>query len=157
MGPSSGRSSGGSRLTVCATTPPITRASPEPSWMPIVYTLSALPSRSLGKESVIMEKAQGLKLASPMPTPMRAAASVTKLRATLLREVITLQTITPAAIRLRRLKRSASAPIGRPNTVYTNAKAIPCSRPTWVSEMCRSCFSGPIRNARICRSAYDSV
>ncbi len=93
------------------------RASPEPIWIPIVYVLSAPPRRSLGKESAIMENAQGLSVASPMPTPIRAAASSKKLRATLLSEVIRLHSTRPTATRLRRLKRSANAPMGRPKNV----------------------------------------
>ncbi len=77
----------------------------------------AVLSLSLGKESVIIEKAQGLSAASPTPTPIRATARVTKLRAMLQTEVARLQKTTPMTMMLRRLRRSASAPIGSPNRV----------------------------------------
>jgi hypothetical protein len=63
-----------------------------------------------------MEKAAGERVASPMPTPMRASASVPKLLATLPQLVIRLQAITPAATKLRRLRRSAARPKGIPKT-----------------------------------------
>ena len=73
-----------------------------------------LPRLSLGKLSEIMEMAQGLSVASPMPTLMRARNRCRKFFASPQATVAVDQTAMPAAtIQVRRL-RSASQPSGRP-------------------------------------------
>ena len=53
-------------------TAPIRNAALLPSTIPIEYTAMGLPRRSGGKLSAIIEVAQGLSVASPIPTVMRA-------------------------------------------------------------------------------------
>ena len=51
---------------------PIRVAKPEPKNTPRVNTLVALPSFSFGKRSAMSELADGDKVDSPTPTPIRA-------------------------------------------------------------------------------------
>ena len=64
----------------------------------------------------MIEKAQGLAVASPMPTPMRAAASWPKFCAKPESAVIADQTERPIVIRRPRYHMSASRPSGMPNS-----------------------------------------
>ena len=62
-----------------------------------------------------MEWAAGLQPASPMPTPMRAAANCQKFMAKPDRAVMPLHTARDKPIRLRRFQRSAISARGMPN------------------------------------------
>jgi len=53
-----------------------------------------------------------------------------------------LQLTIAAMIRLRRLNRSTSRPMGRPISEYNRPKASPSKRLICRSEICRSCLIG---------------
>ena len=69
-----------------------------------------------GKESDSIEKAAGVALDSPTPTPILAAASCPKLWASPETAVIALQKASPSEINVRRVQTSARRPSGMPNT-----------------------------------------
>jgi hypothetical protein len=91
----------------------------------------------------------GVNAASPTPTPILATNTWRNERARPQPMVITPQIATPTEITSLRDQRSAALPMGTPMTEYKTANARPVSRLTWVSEICRSCFTGSINRARI--------
>ena len=69
-----------------------------------------------GNRSEIIDCEAGMVPASPTPTPMRARNSCTKLATAPHAAVMTLKIEIHTTMMLRRLKRSASAAMGIPNT-----------------------------------------
>jgi hypothetical protein len=86
---------------------------------------SAVARRAAGNQSERREYAAGEALASPIPTPMRAAASSGKVRAKPESAVMPLQAASPSAISLRRSQVSARRPSGMPNIAKKTANAVP--------------------------------
>ena len=83
---------------------------------PVMKTAMAVPLRSGGKRSEIMDMAAGPRVASPAPTPIRPRNSVQKDRARPQAAVARLQTVMPAAMMRRRDRASTSRPMGMPKT-----------------------------------------
>ena len=122
----------------------------------MAYTANAEVSRSRGNRSVIIEVAQGLSTASPLPTPTRAASRCQKFCAIPQAAVASDHTDTPAKMIQRRLKRSASAPATRPNTENATANAAPCRIPNCMSLMPRSRLIGSTTSEMMKRSRIES-
>jgi hypothetical protein len=80
-------------------------------------TLKAVASRSLGKQAVINEYAEGESDASPTPTPIRHSSICAKFLASPHMAVKKLQATRPAAMMERRLRVSANRPRGIPQKV----------------------------------------
>ena len=65
------------------------------------------------------------------------------------------QKVAPNAIRLRRLKRSANQPNGKPIALYISANEAPASNPIAVSRIFRSAWISGASWPTICRSMNE--
>ena len=88
---------------------------------------------------------------------MRAMNNCSAVRASPHNVAMMDQMKTPPAMMARRLWRSERRAIGRPRKVYSSANANPCSRPIWVSLICRSRFIGSTNNEIVVRSMNEKI
>lgn len=114
--PTTGRAISAKSSSTANTVAAKTVANPEPIAAPVMNTAMAVPRRSGGNRSEIMDMAAGPSVASPAPTPMRPRNSIPKDRARPHAAVAKLQTAMPTAMINRRERASTRRPIGMPNT-----------------------------------------